>query len=404
MAASSSSDAGLAAGTPLLKNRSLGPRFDLAASLRWVRQAHGVGLLRQVGQVFALSRRVGMTPREYYEFALFRPTLTEDERRAYVSFSSQRKLNLRLSPASLRGLHGLCTDKVLCALVLAQAGIPTVPTLALFSTAMAVPTIPALTTPEALADWLLHEAPLPVFGKPVDGSLGVGGASILDRDGTDLVLGDGRRVAAHALAAEVARDYGGGWQVQPLLRLHPDVAQIAGTAVAMLRVVTLRDATGTAVLYALLRLPAKGAMIDTNQPHSPNGNVIVDLATGALGRAQSNWRMATTALEASPATGVPLAGRQLPFLPEACRLCETAHRLFPRHGVLGFDVALTPDGPVIGEVNSLPHHHNWQKAADRGLMNPDFAPRFAAAIAETERRTAREATEADRVESGRRKR
>jgi Sugar-transfer associated ATP-grasp len=401
MAASSSSDAGGATQGPLLKNRSIGPRFDLAASLRWVRQAHGVGLLRQVGQALALSRRAGMTPREYYELALFRPALTEADRRAYVSFRSQRALNLRLSPAGLRGLHGLCTDKVLCALVLAQAGLATVPTLALFSTAMVVPAIPALATPEALADWLLHEAPLPVFGKPVDGSLGMGGASILDREGDELLLGDGRRVAARALAAEVARDYGGGWQVQPLLRLHPDVAALAGTAVAMLRVVTLRDAMGTAALYALLRLPAQGAMIDANQPHAPNGNVVVDPATGALGRAQSNWHLNTTALDTAPATGLPLAGRHLPSLPQACRLCETAHRLFPRHGVLGFDVALTPEGPVIGEVNSLPHHHNWQRAADRGLMNSDFAPRFAAAIAETERRTAREAAEAARVTSGR---
>lgn len=404
MADSSSSEPGSAGPSPgaAFKDRAVSTRFDLGQAMLWVRQAHGVGLLRQTRQIIALSRRAKMKPREYYENALFRPSLGDDERRAYVTFHSQIALNLRLSPPQLSGLHGLSSDKMLCGMVLAQAGLPTVPTLALHAPGVSVPSLNCLPTPEALADWLLAEAILPVFGKPVNGSLGMGAMSIVGREGGVLVLGDGRKVAARDLTAEMARVHGRGWMVQPLLRLHPDVAELAGSAVAMLRITTLRDAAGPKALYAVLRLPGKGAMIDTQQPWASGGHVEVDLATGALGRAQDAWRMNTTPLATALATGAVLAGRRLPFVAEACHICETAHRLFLQHGVLGFDIALTAEGPVIGEINALPFHTNWQRASDRGLLNPDFSPRIAAALAETERRSAREAEESARVKSGRR--
>ncbi len=382
----------------ILKSRSIPQPIDLAREMGVAQRTHGIGPFRQLRQIAGLALgRARMTPLEYYAYALFRPGLTSADRRAYVFAGAQRALNLRLSPSHLRGLHGLMSDKLLCALVLDQAGFPTPPTLALFSTGTAAPALRCFSTPQALADWLLREAPLPVFGKPLDGSLGIGAASILAAEGDDLILGDGRRVSAAALMEEIARDYGSGWQVQPLLRLHPEVAEIAGIAVAMLRVVTLREADGPRALYAYLRLPAKGAMIDTNQPQGPSGHVVVELDTGALGRAQSKWETNAKALAISTATGVSLAGRRLPFVAEARVLCEAAHHLFPQHGILGFDVALTAEGPVIGEINSLPHHTSWQQAADRGLMNPDFAPRIAAAIAETDRRLARLAAEEARL-------
>jgi hypothetical protein len=158
----------------------------------------------------------------------------------------------------------------------------------------------------------------------------------------------------------------------------------------MLRICTLRDAEGTAALYAYQRLPAPGAMIDTNLGLAANAYAAIDLASGALVRVQDNWRMNTGTRDTAPATGVSLAGRHLPFVAAARELCEAAHRLMPQAGVLGFDVALTAEGPVIVEVNGVPHHHSWQRASDRGLLNPDFAPAIDRALAETERRTAAE--------------
>ncbi len=382
---------------PLLKAALFKTRLDLPQTMRWVAATQGVGLLRQLAQMIDLGPRgSGISAQEYYEFALWRPSLARQDRRAYLSAAGQDRLNARLSPLTAASYHGLLRDKVLSNLLLARAGFPVLPTLAVMLPGGALPGVPCFTTPEALSRWLLDEAPLPVFGKPVGGLIGLGAASIVAAEGDTLVLGDGRRVPALALAQEVA-GYWQGWMVQPRLRMHADVAALSGTAAAMLRVLTLRDADGPRTLFTLVRLPARGAMTDTKHPAGPNGNAIVDSATGALGRAQNDWRMNTAPLTEALATGVPLAGRSLPFVAQACRMCEEVHRLFPAHGVLGFDVALTPDGPVLGEVNTRPDFTGWQRAADRGLMNPDFAPRLAAAEAETRRRLAVEGREDRRI-------
>ena len=58
------------------------------------------------------------------------------------------------------------------------------------------------------------------------------------------------------------------------------------------------------------------------------------------------------------------------------------HALFPRQGILGPDIALTPDGPKITEVNSNPSHGFYQKSLARGFMNAEIAPQITAALAE----------------------
>jgi hypothetical protein len=47
---------------------------------------------------------------------------------------------------------------------------------------------------------------------------------------------------------------------------------------------------------------------------------------------------------------------------------------------LGLTFALTPEGPLITEINSNPFHATYQHAADRGLLNPDFTPAIKVAL------------------------
>jgi hypothetical protein len=58
-------------------------------------------------------------------------------------------------------------------------------------------------------------------------------------------------------------------------------------------------------------------------------------------------------MEAHPDTGRRVAGEMLPSWPEARDLALEAHRRFPTLGSVGWDVALTPDGPVLVEGNPV---------------------------------------------------
>jgi hypothetical protein len=140
-------------------------------------------------------------------------------------------------------------------------------------------------------------------------------------------------------------------------------------------------------LYCVQKIPAKGAMVDA---HAMAAHVLasVDPVTGRLLRAQNMFEMCIRPTMTATATGASLADVTLPMVPQAVAMCEAAHRLFPTHGLFGFDVMLAEDGPLIGEVNTTPFHMLYQRAADRGVMNPDFASRLAEAQAATAARIA----------------
>lgn len=387
-----------AAAGPAFKTRSLRKAFDLAAALGLVARRYGKSPWRQAAEILPLM--VGkhrLTLEDYYAYGLFRPGFTPEQRRSYVSLRFGKQLNQFLSPAGLRNTVGLFTDKVLTALLLRGAGVPALSVLAVLSARPTYPGIPHLADTAALERWLRHEAPYPVFGKPVDSSLGIGGASLLGCEDGHLRLGSGAVLPVDEFARQVAARFPGGYMLQPLVTQHPAVAAIAGTAVSMLRVTTLRQAAGPRALYAAIRLPPAGAMVDTYTGTTPDGIALVDLESGRVVRGQSMWAMNSEPQEVSLATGLPLAGHALPDVPAAARLCEQVHAMVPGHGVLGFDVALTPAGPFVNEINANPHHPVYQRAADRGLMNPDFAPRIADALAETERLLAADRTELRRI-------
>jgi glutathione synthase/RimK-type ligase-like ATP-grasp enzyme len=75
-----------------------------------------------------------------------------------------------------------------------------------------------------------------------------------------------------------------------------------------------------------------------------------------------------------PITGTGIVGFQVPLWDESLRLTQEAAKLVPEVAYVGWDVAVTPDGPVLVEGNEFPGHHQHlpeYSPTDRGLM-PDF--------------------------------
>jgi hypothetical protein len=94
----------------------------------------------------------------------------------------------------------------------------------------------------------------------------------------------------------------------------------------------------------------------------------IDIDSGVLGSASNLGMDAHLGwLDQHPDTNAPIRGRLVPQWAEACDLARRAHRAFDDRVVIGWDIGLTADGPVVVEGNSRPDVDILQRMARGGL-------------------------------------
>jgi hypothetical protein len=317
---------------------------------------------------------------DYFKFGLFRTDLSAAEKAAFVSEGEMTRINRALAAPTDMSLAGLLESKIMTGLVLRAAGLPTSETIAVVMRRPVRLPCQVLTNAEAVERFLREEAPYPIFGKPDLSRQGIGAASLIALEKDDIVLGNGSRVPVRTLAAEIVRDYPDGYLLQGLLQPHTALAALIGPVIGTLRVVSLMQADGPEALFLMQKLPGPGAMVDSGVS-GVNGAAFVDPRTGRILRAQLLSRPITEPLTHSHVTGAPLVGAELPDVAAAVTLALEAHRLFPRQGVLGFDMMLTNAGPLINEINLNPGSSLAQSARGAGLMDDGMKDRYRAALA-----------------------
>jgi hypothetical protein len=81
-------------------------------------------------------------------------------------------------------------------------------------------------------------------------------------------------------------------------------------------------------------------------------------------------------VETHPVTGAQLQGMTLPSWQSVLDLATAAHATVPDNGILGWDIAITPQGALLIECNENTGHGLYQLASGRGALNADFLPVF----------------------------
>ena len=202
-------------------------------------------------------------------------------------------------------------------------------------------------------------------GKGGAGSFAVEFTSRGARIGHDML--SGKKFAAHVRALMRRGRKSPGSQrlvVQEKLANAPEVAAIYDQCINTVRFLTHYHRQGPEVFSVLLRVGAFGSVVDN---WDAGGLVIpVDPDTGRL-TGPGVVKKTRQRLKRHPDSGRRLEGVQLPCFGAARRMVEMAHVLLPDLVTIGWDVALTPDGPMILEANTkwdITMHH---------LTDPDFA-------------------------------
>jgi Sugar-transfer associated ATP-grasp len=353
------------------------PSVDLASALprlakRTGRSVMGLGL-----DIFlAMRDRRKLT---WQEYVLQGAWLDRERPGSFVGAVRNKALNRSLAASSHHDQTNFFRDKILTGQVLEASGFP-VPTIrAGFSTERSFGAVPWLATAQALADWLSDPQNLPVFAKPVDGSMSLGSLP-LHAAGPGQVNAAGRVVDIPALAEEVARQFGTGWILQELLRQPSEIEALIGPGIGTLRIVTLWEAAGPQLLYGVWRHPAVGTYVDAAIFGKPNLGCALHPETGEVLQARLGDLFSGKQVTASLVSpDRMLVGYRIPGWERVVSMCRDAHRLFPGHALLGWDIAICDRGPVISEVNANPLHMSYQRSFGRGFLHRDHVERLDAA-------------------------
>jgi len=144
----------------------------------------------------------------------------------------------------------------------------------------------------------------------------------------------------------------GGRLVEEYLDQHPSYKAFNATSVNTLRVWAYAPENQAArILGAYLRIGRGGSLVDNHEA----GGIIapIDFETGTL-RPAVDGQPTHRVYRTHPDSGNPIDGVRLEFWPEAMNLAAATLTAFPKTRLAGLDIAVTPSGPVVIELNNYP--------------------------------------------------
>lgn len=297
-------------------------------------------LRQQWREARELYERYDCIPYHYFKHRLYERSARPDFIDYMPAKLIQRFRNDRTPPS----LVHMTNDKLKTVRVLAGSGICCVKTLFSVSADGTVlrgdgDSVAADTAAEVLRG---HAGAL--FVKPIDSRAGIGARSISSAEVNPALIESMRNVV-----------------VQPVLRNHPIIDSLNGSALNTVRVATLVEDGRCTVIAACLRVAQGNAVVDN---WSRGGIAVgVDLTTGALDRTGvTNAKYGRRVHEMHPDTGVRFSSVTLPWWRETLELAERAALGLQPHVTLGLDIAITPHGPVFVEANEAADFFFLQEA------------------------------------------
>jgi hypothetical protein len=220
--------------------------------------------------------------------------------------------------------------------------------------------IPEGTAPSSPTQWarfLRSDCPGELAVKPISGNYG-SGIRILTRTDNDRFsqLGDAP-ITCEELAEHLFHDTKhSGYILQERIHNHPDLLALSqAQGLQCVRLIVMTDPQGQShILHAHLKIIV-GDNPHDNFQFGTSGNLLarVDVTTGNLSPALNGNPAGPGYIEHThhPLTRQQVAGLSLPHWQATCHLVRNASQILQPLRVIGWDVAITPHGPVLIEGN-----------------------------------------------------
>ncbi len=350
-------------------------------------EPHGVSLLEQIVSAqrqgaapFAMVKDIirlrkvpgRLTPDEYFLYKLY-----DHER--YSSKDQEAFISERLSWPLIHlccdmTWSALTEDKWLASKFLAGFDIPIPETLAVIDmTCRSFGDTPTLKSPAALKEFLQHSGDFPIFAKPNAG-LGSFGAFIITGTEGDMVFLDQEEPVSYAEFFEkVIGD--ATYILQKCITNHEVLAALT-PYVATVRTLNFMQKDSMFTPCAVIKIPSPVNIAD-NFWREGNYLAAIDLETGRLQRVvRGKGKAYLEELTTHSETGIELLGLTLPHWEELKQLNMVCAKLFAPLCYNSTDIALTPSGPVVVEINTGGSFQLPQSATGKGLLTEEVLAFF----------------------------
>jgi len=348
-------------------------RRELRANSDFVTKTHGVSVWRQSWQMLRFASRYNCPPTSYYMFRLFEP-----ERAAWIlDYVHHYEICNVLPRLNSSKPTRLLDDKRLFHDEAGRLGLSVPPITAAFVDGQ---------VEGSLAGKAVRLPERDLVFKAFDLNCGIGFERWLYLGNQTWSNGSETLVEQQLIERCLQRSHEHGCLIQERLFNHPVLEDLAGSSLSTVRIVTCRRRNGpVSVLLASLRLPTGSAIVDNFEA----GGIAapIDLRTGTLGNAVAK-HLNRGVFRLHPDTGHQITGTVLPMWPEAQALAIRAHEQFNWVAFVGWDVAITPQCPLLLEANPTWGVELMQRSHDFPLGWTPFARIFADHLhAVTERNT-----------------
>jgi hypothetical protein len=312
-----------------------------------IKRREGKGLLAQFVEQLRLYDLSGVVGPWYYIFSLHR-----DGARRAPTFLQRCETK--------RGVYGLLKDK---------SGVTAIGNKLAFAQRCAAAGVPCVACEMVIDRSELDPSRLPdcdLFVKPLTGC-GGRGAERWDRIGLRS-WSNGEQELGDRELVDRLRSKGEKLVVQRRIRPHPKLVPLTSGALPTVRALTILDEDGWPEIIAAVFRMSIGKNRTVDNIHAGGLACAVSLSEGVLGLASNLGSDARLGWHSHhPTTGAPIQGKRLPFWSEVKALAERAHDIVDGRLALGWDIAITEQGPIIIEGNRGPDMDLMQRFMDVGF-------------------------------------
>lgn len=136
--------------------------------------------------------------------------------------------------------------------------------------------------------------------------------------------------------------------VQEFLKQHEAINKLNSSSVNTLRIISTHWNEDVHILAAMIRVGSKADKIVDNA--DAGGTFIsIDVKKGTLNEYGYFYNKPRS--KSHPVTGVVYKGYKIPYWKETIKLIESLHPVLFGFATIGWDIAITPNGPVVVEIN-----------------------------------------------------